>query len=255
MRPRALAVGIPARNEQTLVPRCLAALNAAAALSPVPIVAVVVADACDDETVVRARRCLDAGPTQLTGIVTEIDAANVGLARHTACERAIEQTGRNAATVWLATTDADTAVPPDWFLRQLAWAALGADAVAGLVRIDGATPQPIRRRAELAQRVQGTKPGHGHLHVHGANLAVRAELWTRVGGFAHHEVGEDNALLRSLHLRHANLIGVPDMTVTTSGRRHGRTPGGFARFLAQIESNLSPAPNNTIRSARSPSER
>src|SRR6478609_7131631 len=89
--------------------------------------------------------------------------------------------------VWIGSTDADSAVPPDWLLTQLRYADEGVDLVLGTVRPDPAElPDPVVRRwlnrHDLAD---------GHPHVHAANLGVRADIYRAVGGFAGVDVHED----------------------------------------------------------------
>jgi glycosyltransferase involved in cell wall biosynthesis len=51
-----VGVVIPAHNEQTLLPDCLAAIRRAADRSQVEVLVVVVADACTDDTATIAER-------------------------------------------------------------------------------------------------------------------------------------------------------------------------------------------------------
>ena len=81
---------------------------------------VVVLDDCSDDTA-RLVRGMD---------VSTVNVAfkNVGKARATGAEELLR-----AGAQWLAFTDADTVVPPDWIARQLDFM---ADAVCGPVEVD-----------------------------------------------------------------------------------------------------------------------
>ena len=102
----AIGVVVPAHDEVRLLPACLAALRVASmALPAMPVRLVVVADACTDGTAELARR---AGAA-----VLETSARNVGAAREAGMREVLSRIScRSPASVWLATTDADTIVPP-----------------------------------------------------------------------------------------------------------------------------------------------
>jgi glycosyltransferase involved in cell wall biosynthesis len=104
---KAVGVVIPARNEEDLLPSCLAAVRQAAGQLTVPVHTVVVADACTDRTAAWAR---GRGAS-----VVEIGARSVGAARRAGIEWVLRRTQHlDPATVWLACTDADTFVPHRW---------------------------------------------------------------------------------------------------------------------------------------------
>lgn len=231
-RITAVAVGIPARNEAETIERCLRSIAGAAAACDLPVVVVVAADSCVDDTHHRAALAFG----EISGLdghaALALGCGSAGGARDAACRSALDVVGAPPEHVWVATTDADSVVPPDWLRRQLAWAAAGADGVAGQVRLDRSTPFVLRARARRHLARLGT--GYGHPHVHGANLGVRADRWLQAGGFAHVTVGEDQALWRVLRGNGAHLVAAPDGIVTTSGRLVGRAPDGFAAVLAGL---------------------
>lgn len=171
---RALAVVIPAKDEEALLPRLLTSLDAArAALArrhpEVECVSVLVLDDCRD-------RSADLAAGRLEAIV-HLDAGNVGAARAAGVRHAASLLGTHwGARAWIAHTDADGRVPPNWLTAQVAAANAGADVVIGTVRPDRLDPR--RRRAWLATR-SATPNGH----VHGANLGVRADLDAAVAGW------------------------------------------------------------------------
>lgn len=77
------------------------------------------------------------------------------------------------------------------------------------------------------------------MHVYGANLGVRASTWRDVGGFPRVAVGEDAALLAAVDAAGGQVVRPVEPSVTTSGRRHGRAPGGLADLLDSLEVSLS----------------
>lgn len=126
---QAVGVVVPARDEEELLPACLASLDLAGRLVPgVAVHLIVVADTCGDRTASVAAR---AGATVVEGTMT-----NVGQARLAGAQVLLRRTrGLDPATVWVATTDADTLVPPCWLGRQLRHAAQGWEAVVGTVMV------------------------------------------------------------------------------------------------------------------------
>jgi len=130
--------------------------------------------------------------------------------------------------VWLACTDADSVVPVGWIDDQLDRAAAGADVVIGTVRPDFADLSPRQIAAWTGRHT----PGRPNGHVHGANLGVRASSYRAVGGFAPVDLHEDNDLVDRLRAAGATLVASDVGEVLTSGRRDGRTSGGYAGYLA-----------------------
>lgn len=227
MRPTVRAVGVvvPAHDEELLLPGCLAGVAAAAAEVPdLPVAVVVVADACSDLTVVRAR----AGGAQ----VVEVAARNVGLARAAGFRAAIAALdGHDPARVWLATTDADSVVPAGWLRVQRRLADAGADAVAGTVHVADWAGHPPGVRERFAAHYDGSD---GHHHVHGANFGCRASAYRSCGGVPGLAVAEDVGLLAALEAAGVAVLRTGAMPVTTSARANVRAAGGFGDFLSGL---------------------
>ena len=223
---RAVAVVIPAHDEEALLPACLTALSRAIRMVELPSACiVVVADACADDT---ARLAGEAGAA-----VVEISARNVGAARQAGIREALRRLRHlPAAEVWLATTDADTLVPPGWLSQQLRYAAQGWDAVVGTIAVADWTGHP----PELPHLFQlGYDAGPGpHTHVHGANLGFSAEAYVAAGGFSPHRTAEDHALVAALEDAGRRVLRTTELSVVTSGRRSARAPMGFSTFLATL---------------------
>ncbi len=154
--------------------------------------------------------------------------------RGTALDAGLATIGADPATVWLASTDADSVVARDWITTHVAWADAGLDAVAGLVDVAwGDDQRLLARRFAAARTAAGT--GIGHRHVHGANLGVRGDRWLEVGGCGAGDDGEDGELWRRLHAAGVTTLGVTDLRVRTSGRLHGRASRGFSGYLRALD--------------------
>jgi glycosyltransferase involved in cell wall biosynthesis len=211
-----IGVIIPAHNEERLLDSCLAAAWLAArhpGLQGTPVRLVVVLDGCSDgsENVV-----LRSGIEALV-----ITACNVGIARATGAAHMIAQGAQ-----WLAFTDADSCVAPDWLVAQLS---LRTDAVCGSVQVEDWDEHPARLREIWRERYCDAD---GHRHVHGANLGVSAQAYQRAGGFPPLTCGEDVALVELLHATGASICWSAAPRVTTSARLRARVRGGFGDTLA-----------------------
>jgi glycosyltransferase involved in cell wall biosynthesis len=222
----AVSVVVPAHNEEDLLPACLAALHRAAArLRGITVATIVVADACTDRTVPRA---LASGAR-----VVAITARMVGAARAAGMDEALRlQAGTDPRAIWLATTDADTIVPPDWLERQLSYARQGWDAVLGTVTVTDWPGQPPHLPAAFAAHyAHGDGP---HPHVHGANLGIRACAYLAAGGFKLLPTAEDHDILHALTTAGYPALRAADIAVQTSGRHLARAPQGFSHLLATL---------------------
>ncbi len=230
----ALVVGIPARDEEASIGRCLTALVDAAGEIDVPIVVGVAADDCRDRTARVAARALGRARREgLDGVVVRTGHRAAGAARTAAIDAALDHSAHPLDRTWVATTDADTVVDRTWLAVHLAWARSGVDGVAGLVDVAWEVgDEQLAERYASAIATGGT--GFGHEHVHGANLGLRADRWRAVGGCSDATVGEDGELWERLRASGSHVLGVDDLRVTTSARLTGRAPGGFARYLNDL---------------------
>ena len=224
---REFAIVIPARDEEALLGRCLDSVRAAIRFAQeqlvpdAPIISLtVVADACTDATAAIAH--------SHEGVqVLEIDAHAVGAARAAGIQLALAEAWRDADAAWIANTDADSVVPQNWVLEQLALAESGVDVMIGTVRPDFADLSPAHIRAWRKTR----HPTRANGHIHGANLGIRASRYLAAGGFAPVAEHEDVHLIERCAALGGTTFATDACEVMTSGRHHGRTPGGYARYL------------------------
>ncbi|MDR0258844.1 MAG: glycosyltransferase, partial [Comamonas sp.] len=111
-----IGICIPAHNEEDLIDACLESVAMATLhpdLAAEEIKVVVVLDSCSDGSAAIAR--------QWPFVTLAVNARNVGRARAAGARHLLQHQAR-----WLAFTDADTRVAPDWLAVQLS---LGADVV------------------------------------------------------------------------------------------------------------------------------
>ena len=231
---KALGVVIPVHDEAEHLGACLAALDRALAAAPAAVRAVVaiVLDACTDESADIAR-------AWATGVadrhVLSRDFRSVGRARAAGMELVLEALqGHRPSGVWLATTDADSQVPPTWLTDQLRLAAEGAEAVAGSIEVHDWSDQPPGWAERFRAHYEPPGSTDTHDHVHGANLGVRADAYLAAGGFEPLATGEDHALWNALRRARRRQISSRRLAVVTSARRVARAPHGFSGFLAEM---------------------
>lgn len=211
-----VCVVVPAYNEADLLPGCVESLRVARAHVDVPVTIVVVLDSCTD------RSRFFAAPDVS---IVHTTCRNVGAARRAGFAAA------PADSTWFVTTDADCTVDPLWLRRHLDHVRNGSRVVCGTVRIDDWTGHD---RAVRAQYESTYQHGHGHRHVHGANLGCTAADYAAVGGFAPLGVHEDVDLVARLDRAGVPITWAGDVAVTTSARLQARAPGGFARHLRTL---------------------
>ncbi len=225
-----LGVVVPAHNEEDHLEACLRSLKTAShhpLLESEPVVIVVVLDSCDDRT---ADIALRHGAATLA-----CDGRNVGAARALGANHALRAGAR-----WLAFTDADSIVAPDWLWAQLA---LCSDAVCGTVQVDDWSAHDVPDGADNGRRLAAIHAAHyrdhdGHRHIHGANFGVTASAYADAGGFAPLASSEDVALVEALQASGASIVWSAAPRVVTSARRNFRALGGFGATLARLAAEL-----------------
>lgn len=224
---REVTVVVPAHDEAESIAACLASIDAAAAaVAPVPVRVVVVADDCSDRTVEVVRGFVPGAAT--------VELRTVRLRRVGAVRAAGFADGPVAPGSWYATTDADSLVPADWFVVQLS-SAERHHLFVGTVDVVDWSPRPLGLAAAYAARYH---PVRSHRHVHATNLGIRASTYWEAGGFAAVEAHEDVTLVAAAEAVGAVVDWSAAAPVVTSARHSDRTPTGFSAYLSRLESEL-----------------
>lgn len=225
-----LVVVVPARDEEKTIARCLDALEAAVAQlrrvrgTDCPgVTIVVVLDRCVDAT----REIVVRRPTVETVVSS---AGTVGAARALGIETALAAAVARRENIWIANTDADSAVPTDWLCVQLDAAEAGHGVLLGAVRpdMDGLDAE------HLAHYLARHPLRELHRNVHGANLGLRADHYVAAGGFTAVATGEDVRLVAEIEKLRVSVVSSARAAVLTSSRLHGRAPDGYAAVLRAV---------------------
>ncbi|QQC67696.1 glycosyltransferase [Paraburkholderia ginsengisoli] len=217
-----LGVVIPAHNEAAFIGSCVRSVIRAAkhpALAGEEVRIFVVLDSCTDGTGDVA--------SALDAHVLLVETRNVGVARATGAAAALAQKAR-----WLAFTDADTIVAPDWLVEQLR---CNADAVCGVISVGDWSGHSDAVRENFVTTYHDVD---GHRHIHGANLGVSAKAYALVKGFQPLASNEDVALVKALIAAGATIAWSAAPRVTTSARLDSRAPGGFGDALRKVSRRL-----------------
>ena len=232
MRHQQVVVAIPARDEAESIRACILSVDQAATEVSVPVLVVVAADTCKDDTFAIAR---DTGTEHCTLVVIEGTWGRAGATRAAAVQRALDEVSAAAGPVWIANTDADCVVPPSWLRTQLA---LGADmdVVAGIVDLDPQSTSPAMFEAFTTTYILD---GDSHGHVHGANIGMCSDAYLAVGGWCLQTVvGEDHVIWNALRALGHRALQTTVVRVLTSARTRSRVVGGFASDLDNLEAQM-----------------
>jgi hypothetical protein len=249
-------VAIPVRDEQERLPACLRALalqrdRFGRSIPPMPVRVVVFANNCADKSASLARslgKC-SALDVRVIEALLPPATAHAGAARRAAMDIAeawlVEEGERDGV---ILTTDADSQVTPNWIAANLAAFEAGAEAVLGRIDLDGEgklLPDGLHWRGELEETYERLltelfwlldplehNPWPHHATISGASLGITRTAYCRVGRLPRVPLGEDKALIALLSRQDAKIRYCPTAHVITSGRRHGRAPGGVADTLA-----------------------
>ncbi|WP_322966210.1 glycosyltransferase [Sphingomonas fuzhouensis] len=239
---------VPARNEEAMLPALLQALAGLTA-GTTGLELCVYLDDCQDGSAALLDQAAVTLPFPVTIAHGGGDAEpNAGAARRAAMAMGLERlAGREGV---LFTTDADTLPHPDWVAagcRALA----KAEIVAGrIVRVDAeADPDQSRieryyDRLHRYRRVLDPVPWEArdtHHFSGGANMAMRASAYRRIGGFRPLASGEDATLLDDAARAGLRVRRDGAMLVETSSRREGRIAGGLAGMLRALDAGEAPA--------------
>lgn len=248
------SVIVPARNEAALLPRALGALARQRGGQGRPLPAaryevLVLLNNCTDASAAVAARLQSEHPALRLHIAEATlppGKAHVGTARRLLMDAACRRLGRvGCPRGVILSTDADSAVAPDWIAATLAETAAGADAVGGRVQL---IPEEKARLAPHARRLFLLDVGYRRLvealgdlldpdphdpfprhHQHfGASLAVTASMYARVGGLPALPSDEDVALYRAIRRVDGRFRHSLRVRVRTSARVLGRARHGLA---------------------------
>lgn len=226
--PWTVGIVIPARDEEALIATCLTAVDAASRsvqdAAPGSVVdIVVVLDSCTDGTAEVVAR--------YPGVRTVTTAIGVVGAARALGVAAVAERARDPRGVWIACTDADSAPPEDWLVRQLTIAEQGHALVAGVVRVDPEDPHLSAKVAQAVDPVEGIPDGHDR--VYGANLGFTLQAYLDVGGFASLPAHEDVQFVGQARRHGVPSFASGKLKVLTSSRVVGRAPEGFAVWLRE----------------------
>ena len=177
-----IGIVIPAHNEERYISQCLESVLLAVehpSLKDQLVEILVVLDDCSDST----EAMVAAMGVQSIGVSFQ----NVGKTRAVGTEQLLKAGGR-----WLAFTDADTVVPPDWLARQIEF---DADAVCGTVGVDSWREYGERVRAQYLALYQFIE---NYRHIHGTNLGLSVQAYQNARGFKYLMAHQDVQLVADL---------------------------------------------------------
>lgn len=240
---------MPVRDEAAALPACLQALDRAAASYPGEVAAVLLCNDCRDHSAALARAF---EPASLRVEVAEMSLPpgrrHAGWARRLALDAAAALL-RDERDLLLS-TDADTAVAPDWISANARHLLAGAAAVAGralTLRAERAALPPAARarlnllgryfvaidwlRAHADPAPHDPWPRHGY--EGGASMATTLGWYRRIGGAPAPPLAEDRAFFGAIRRAGGRVRHPLDVRVWTSCRLGGRAPGGMADTLAR----------------------
>ena len=254
-----VSVIVPVRNEAENLPGVIASLahqidSSGNLISPACYEVLVLANNCTDSTVKTLRKLQQIYPflsLQVVDVALAKEEAHVGKARQMIMDEAyrrFSQVGLPGRII--ASTDGDTEVAPNWISALMKEFDKGIDAVGGriITRRDSLGMSPdislyyLRRLAHayFASQIEcllDPQPHDcwpRHFQYCGANMAVSAEMYGKVGGMPLVRHEEDVALYRRLQRADAKIRHSLDVRVLTSARLTGRATGGLSELLETL---------------------
>ena len=220
----------------------------------------VLANNCTDNTVDVLKELGDRYPSlQLHAIEVSIpkEIAHVGRARQMMMNEAYRRfslIGLNNRII--ASTDGDTEVASNWISTLIEAFDKGIDALGGRIitrRAESSEISPeislyyLRRLAHayLTAQIESCLDPQPHdcwprhFQYCGANMAVSAEMYGKVGGMPLVKHEEDVALYQRLQRADAKIRHSLDVRVLTSARQVGRATGGLSELLGTLSQSSS----------------
>lgn len=239
LRTKAVGVVVPVHNEEELLGPALGAVERAFSEvmhREIECRTAIVLDGCSDDSPAIARHWARSlarleGPHQ--SVVLRCRSAGVGEARRLGAATLLRKwRALHPRNIWLATTDADSRVPPGWLAAQVDAHEFGADVWTGRVTVEDWSPYDDRT-AQLWNEAYDAE----QVPVHGASLGFNAHMYLKAGGFAALGTGEDRALHEAILAAGGRALEDMELRAITSGRRLARAPLGFAHTLSSFDEN------------------
>lgn len=254
-----LCVVVPIRNEAEHLPTMVRALahqvdEQGRPVNPDSYEVLVLANNCSDDSVAIAHSLQKKYPAfqlHVLEVTLPKAKAHIGTARRMAMNEAYRRLCFTEQHGIIASTDGDTEVSPTWVSALLKEFDKGVDAVGGRIltrrqaEADIDTPTSLyflrymahgylsaQLEALLDPQPHDCWPRHAQYH--GANLAITAKMYGRIGGIPSIPSEEDVALYHRLQQADAKIRHSPHVRVMTSARQRGRASGGLADRLSQL---------------------
>jgi hypothetical protein len=228
-----VGVCLPVHNEQDTLPQALAALTGAMralVCGGIECRLAIVLDDCSDRSGMLVHQWVNE-VTDISTLVVNCAAHNVGIARQAGCLALIESWSTlEPSQIWLATTDADSEVPTQWLTHQVECMSRKIDFWAGRVEITDWSG-----RLTTTALLWGRAYCRESAPIHGANIGINAQLFLEVGGFPPLVTGEDEALRRAVSRTPSIIFHDWRMPVRTSARPQARAPLGLAYYIDSLE--------------------
>ncbi len=238
----AIAICVPIRNEQATLPDLLRALERLEQDRGDRIAICLLLDGCSDDSVPIASAYRDRSRHAVTLRDVAVSRGNAGSARHRSMLMGLDAIGDGEG--WLLTTDGDSVPARDW-LTRMKYALGASDLVAGRILRIVDTASPLQDRIEryydrlfALRRQCDPVPWEAAITHHctgGANIGIRAGVYRALGGFAPVPSGEDARLIDEAERAGMRVRRDATCVVRTSDRRDGRTAGGLAGLLRQLD--------------------
>ena len=252
-----VCVVVPARNEESELPRLIRALASQLGWDGLPLdhdgfEIIILLNNCVDRSaaVLRDLRPLGLPKLHVAEITLKASEAHVGRARQILFDTAYDRfrsIGRLDGLI--LTTDADTRPEPDWIRETCAEFTKNVSGVGGRILSEpeerAALPPSVqrlflldvgyRRALEEMRSLYAPQPEdpfpHHHQH-YGASLAVTAAAYAKAGGMPSTRSSEDAALYYAVVASGGRFRHSYRVRVRTSARVLGRAEGGLAAALA-----------------------